>query len=51
LIAVLSDTHMPRGAHRLPERCVELISAADAIIHAGDFFAASVREDSRRRPR
>jgi uncharacterized protein len=47
LIAVLADTHMPRGARRLPERCVELIAAADAVIHAGDFFAASVLEELR----
>jgi len=25
LIAVLADTHMPKGSRRLPERCVELI--------------------------
>ncbi len=36
LIAVISDTHLPRGSRRLPERCVELISSADAVIHAGD---------------
>jgi len=45
VIAVLADTHMPRGARRLPERCVELIEAADAVIHAGDFFAASALEE------
>jgi hypothetical protein len=45
LIAVLADTHMPRGARRLPERCVELIDGAEAVIHAGDFFAASVLEE------
>jgi putative phosphoesterase len=42
LIAVLADTHMPKGSRRLPERCLRLIGRADAIIHAGDFFAASV---------
>jgi uncharacterized protein len=47
LIAVLADTHMPRGARRLPERCVELIAGAEAVIHAGDFFAASVLEELR----
>jgi len=45
LIAVLADTHMPRGARRLPERCVELIGGAEAVIHAGDFFAASALEE------
>jgi putative phosphoesterase len=45
VIAVLADTHMPRGARRLPERCVELVSAAEAVIHAGDFFAASALQE------
>jgi putative phosphoesterase len=45
LIAILADTHMPRGGRRLPERCLELVSEADALIHAGDFFAASVHEE------
>jgi uncharacterized protein len=45
LIAILADTHMPKGARRLPERCVELITAAEAVIHAGDFFAASALEE------
>ncbi len=38
---------MPKGARRLPERCVELIGAAEATIHAGDLFAASVLEELR----
>jgi hypothetical protein len=33
---------MPKGARRLPERCLELIAAAEATIHVGDFVAASV---------
>ncbi len=36
VIAVISDTHMPRGARRLPGRCVELIRDADLLLHAGD---------------
>ena len=35
---------MPRGLRRLPERCVELCSAADLTIHAGDFSDSSVYE-------
>jgi putative phosphoesterase len=45
LIAILADTHMPRGARRLPERCVELIGGADAVIHAGDFFGVPTLEE------
>jgi uncharacterized protein len=42
LIALISDTHLPRGARRLPEACVERIRGADLLLHAGDFVAASV---------
>lgn len=35
-IAIISDTHMPRGPRRLPDRCVELIPSADLLLHAGD---------------
>jgi uncharacterized protein len=45
LIAVLADTHMPRGARRLPERCVQLIGEAEAVIHAGDFFGVAALEE------
>ena len=42
LIAVISDTHMPRGARRLPDACVERIEAADLLVHAGDFQTLAV---------
>jgi uncharacterized protein len=42
LIAVLADTHMPRGGRRLPDACVERIRAADLLLHAGDFSALEV---------
>ena len=42
LIAVISDTHMPRGARRLPDACVERIRAADLVLHAGDFSTLEV---------
>jgi putative phosphoesterase len=45
MIAILADTHMPKGARRLPPRCVELVSAAAAVIHAGDFFAPAALEE------
>ena len=41
-IAVISDTHMPRGARSLPARCVAELRAADAILHAGDFMRVEV---------
>jgi uncharacterized protein len=42
LIAVISDTHLPRGARRLPDACVELIIGADLLVHAGDFVTVDV---------
>jgi putative phosphoesterase len=41
-VAVISDTHMPRGARRLPDACVECLRGADAILHAGDFMELEV---------
>jgi putative phosphoesterase len=45
LIAVIGDTHLPRGARRLPDACVQRLRAADLILHAGDFTARSALED------
>jgi putative phosphoesterase len=42
ILAVISDTHLPRGARRLPDACVERLQRADAILHAGDFYEPSV---------
>jgi putative phosphoesterase len=42
LIAVIADTHMPRGARRLPDACVERIASADLVLHAGDVMTAGV---------
>jgi putative phosphoesterase len=41
-IAVISDTHMPRGPRALPARCVEELRGADLILHAGDFMRVEV---------
>ena len=35
-IAVIADTHLPRGARTLPEACAERLRAADLVLHAGD---------------
>jgi putative phosphoesterase len=44
-IAILADTHLPRGGRRLPDRAVELLEASDLIVHAGDFVQRSVFSD------
>jgi uncharacterized protein len=41
-IAIISDTHMPRGGRRLPEACVARLRAADLILHAGDLLTLGV---------
>ena len=44
-LAIIGDTHMPRGKRELPRRCLDELAAADLIIHLGDFSAASVLDD------
>jgi putative phosphoesterase len=42
LVAVIADTHLPKGARRLPELCSKWIAMADALIHAGDIATVGV---------
>jgi uncharacterized protein len=46
-VAVISDTHLPRGGRRIPDECLERCRNADLLIHAGDFTARSVLEELR----
>ena len=46
-VAIVSDTHMPRGARALPAACVERLRAADLIVHAGDLMTLAVHEQLR----
>ena|SRR5438552_2116112 len=39
-IAVVADTHIPRGSRRLPDACVERLRAAELVLHAGDLTGA-----------
>jgi putative phosphoesterase len=41
-LAIISDTHLPRGNRAVPQACRDRLSGADAILHAGDFIEASV---------
>jgi putative phosphoesterase len=36
-IAIVGDTHMPKGARRLPDRALEVLHEAELIVHTGDF--------------
>jgi len=46
-IAIVSDTHLPKGFRRLPEACRERLGAADVIVHAGDLSTLAVLEQLR----
>lgn len=41
-IAIISDTHLPRGRRALPDACRERLHAADLILHAGDLVDVAV---------
>jgi len=42
LIALISDTHLPRGQRRIPDACVERMRGADLILHGGDIATPEV---------
>ena len=42
MIAIIADTHLPKGSRVLPARCLELLAASEAIVHAGDLCSAEV---------
>ncbi len=46
-IAIISDTHLPRGSRALPAACVERLARADLIVHAGDFSRIEILEQLR----
>ena len=43
-LAIIADTHLPRGARQLPEACVARLRAAQLILHAGDLRTLAVLE-------
>ena len=44
-LAVIADTHLPRGSRRLPDACLRRLAASDLILHGGDFSIVSVLEE------
>ncbi|MCW2963696.1 MAG: metallophosphoesterase family protein [Actinomycetia bacterium] len=46
-IAVISDTHLPRGSRSLAEQCMERLRAADLILHGGDIVGAGFLDELR----
>ena len=47
IVAVLGDTHLPRGARALPEECVRRLRGADLILHTGDHSTLASLEELR----
>jgi uncharacterized protein len=45
LVAAISDTHLPRGARRLPEACLDHLRRADLILHGGDLSSAAFLDE------
>jgi putative phosphoesterase len=45
LVALISDTHLPRGSRRIPPGCLERLAGADLILHAGDFASIEALEE------
>jgi len=44
-VAVVADTHLPRGSRALPEACVDRLRRADLIVHAGDLTGLAFLEE------
>jgi putative phosphoesterase len=44
-LAIISDTHLPRGTRALPKPCVQRLRTAELIVHAGDLVRLSVLRD------
>lgn len=47
-VAIISDTHLPRGERALPDECIRLLRSADLVLHCGDFVSVATLEDLRR---
>jgi putative phosphoesterase len=48
VVAIISDTHLPRGRRVLPVACVERLRGSDLILHAGDFVELAVLRELER---
>lgn len=47
LVAVIADTHLPRGRRALPSHCVEHLREAELTIHAGDLTGIAALDQLR----
>ena len=49
LVGLLSDTHIPDHAKKLPDQLKEVFRGVDMILHGGDIFAVSVLDELERK--
>jgi putative phosphoesterase len=47
-LAIISDTHMPKGPRKLPGACIDRLRQADLIVHAGDLSTLTVLRELER---
>ncbi len=47
LIAIVADTHLPRGSRAIPDEGIERMRSSDLVLHAGDLSTADVLEELR----
>jgi putative phosphoesterase len=45
MIAVISDSHIPNRAEKIPEEFLEKLEEADTAVHCGDFQKEEIYED------
>jgi putative phosphoesterase len=45
IVGLISDTHLPSRAHKIPDKVFEVFKNADLIIHAGDLTSTEVIEE------
>ena len=48
-LLLMSDTHLPARAKRVPDRLWELVDDADLVIHAGDWVTAALLDQLEQR--
>ena len=44
-LLILSDTHVPRRARRIPDQVWQAVDEADVVVHAGDWVDVSLLDD------
>ena len=44
MIAVISDSHVPRRADGIPQRFIEVLEESEQAVHCGDFAEEQVKE-------